>query len=133
MTDDERARYSIGGLHASAPQGGRITAEELARTLARYQAITTETAVTVGQELRQREERDATERAVHAEAEQERRAIAVYDADARRRRGDGNISFGQSVATVGAATAIGIAFGGPKTGLLAAGAGWLLDRLVQGK
>jgi hypothetical protein len=57
----------------------------------------------------------------------------MYDADARRRRGDGNVGFGQGVATVGAATAIGTAIGGPAGALLGAGAGWIIDRLVQGR
>ncbi len=134
MTDDELTKIPIARL--PAPEGntrGTATAEELALMLARAQAKTTQTVVTVGHEQQLREEREAAQRCAWAAAEQERRTIAAIDADARRRRGDANVSFGQSAATVGAATALGAALGGPTGALLGVGAGWLVDHLVQGK
>ena len=133
MRDDELTKIPIASLPAPENQRGTMTAEELDRIVARARGETARAVVTVGDEQRRHDEREAAQREAWAAVEQERRAIAVIDADARRRRGDGNLNFGQSAATVGAVTTIGIAIGGPKGGLLAAGAGWLLDRLVQGK
>jgi len=134
MTDDELTKIPIASLPApDANTRGTATAEEIALMLARAQAKTAQTVVTVGHEQQRREEHESTQRCAWAAAEQERRAIAAIDADARRRRGDANVSFGQSAATVGAATAIGTVIGGPVGALLGAGGGWLVDCLIQGR
>ncbi|HTR51270.1 MAG TPA: hypothetical protein VMJ10_11225 [Kofleriaceae bacterium] len=134
MTDDERTKYPIASLPApDANEKSTMAAEEIARIVARVHAKIAGTVASVGQEQRQREEREATERAARAALEQERRAVAMYDADARRRRGDGNISFGQSAAVVGAATALGTVIGGPRGALGGAVVGWIIDRAIQGR
>jgi hypothetical protein len=82
---------------------------------------------------RDQQARESLKRETWAAAEQERRAIAMYDAHARLRRGEGNVAFGQSAATVGALTAIGTAIGGPVGALSGALAGWFVDRVIQGR
>lgn len=134
MKDDERTKYPIASLPApDANDKGTMAAEEIAQVVARAHAKFAGTVVAVGQEQRMREEREATQRAAQAALEQERRAIAMYDADARRRRGDANISFGQSAAVVGAATALGTVIGGARGAVGGAVVGWIIDRAIQGR
>lgn len=134
MSDDSVKQLPISTLPApdtTAP--GTITAEELSLIIGRARAEVASTVVNVGSEQQRREDREAEHRDAWSAAEQERRAIATIDADARRRRGEGNLGFAQAAVTVAAATAIGMAIAGPVGGLVAASAGWLIDRVVEGR